>query len=228
MANALGVAGGHVHDRRTDLNSVTGRLLKATAAIITGDHRDLIAGATWIGGRRFTKDVARHEQKSGVVIEPFAAVLPKLLHGFSKGGECLSSYIESEYVAWCFRSRIVARPVSPHVALNQPFDLPNGATPSGVEPLALGLGGGHSSQLAHCRPVHATFAERTGELRQLFECLGGAQFVVGRAWPIAEEAFDILDEAAVTEVPMRLRAQGAQERAPLFGVLRGPLRRQTR
>ena len=201
-AQVLSIALGHRDDLRADRHELSVGLLRALAAARTHGERDLIRGAPFISGP--AEDVARHQHQGGVVVERGAAVALELVHGLPEQAQGFRGDLEAKHVTSCLGACWRAGPRAARLACDERFELVHGLAASDLEPLVLRLGDGHARELANGRPSERPGLERDASGGQLFERLGDAQLLLGRARLISKQPLDVFAEAC--------RSRG--ERAP--------------
>jgi hypothetical protein len=91
------------------------------------------------------------------------------------------------------------------------------------QPIRFGFGDGHPRQLAHRAPADFTRIERSSKLGQAFEGFRHTEFFLSGARLVPEHAFDIFNEAAMTQVSVHRRSKGTHQPTSFLGVGCGTL-----
>src|SRR5262245_29319138 len=98
----------------------------------------------------------------------------------------------------------IIRPVTGFTARYQSLDLPNAWAARGSEPFGLCARRRNARELAERRPADLAAFERLPHFFQHFERFGDAQFLERQVGRVAEEPFDVFDEASEAELGVRL------------------------
>jgi hypothetical protein len=165
VTDILPIARRHLDDLSRDLDGLSSTGLLSPPASLANRERDLIARAALFLWPR--KNVARQQQDRCVVVEWLPGVSSDLCHRVAKRRKRFPRNFQTQNVALGAGFHGVRGPTSRLVARYQPLDVASGLVSGGLEPVVLGQGCRHASELARRREGDSSFAELVRHARQV-------------------------------------------------------------